>query len=274
MTTNAITTQLEDGILTVTLNRPDKLNAMTEAMIEALIATLDEADRNDAVRAVIFTGAGRAFCAGADLSGGANTFGRAKPDNIDEHRDAGGVLVLRIFELRKPVIAAINGPATGVGITMTLPCDVRIAATSAKMGFVFSRRGIAPDGCSSWFAPRIVGISQAAQWFMSGRVFGADEALQSGLVSELVAPEQLLARAREIAKDLTAQSSPVSVAMVRRLLWRNLGAAHPSEALRLESKALWVMGKGPDSKEGVSSFLEKREPRFSMRVSTDFPDFL
>lgn len=272
--TSGITTQLKDGILIVTLNRPDKLNAMTYEMLDALLAALAEADRNDEVRAVIFTGAGRGFCAGTDLSGGANTFGAGKTDNIDDHQDLGGVLVLRIFELRKPVIAAINGPATGVGITMTLPCDVRIASTSAKMGFVFSRRGIAPDGCSSWFAPRIVGISQAAQWFMSGRVFDAQEALRGGLVSELHAPEQLLPRACEIANDLTAHSSQVSVAIVRRLLWRNLGAEHPREALRLESKALWVMGKGQDSKEGVTSFLEKREPNFTMRVSEDFPDFL
>ncbi len=274
MPTSDILTALEAGILTITLNRPDKLNAITDAMLDALVAALDEADRDEAVRAVILTGAGRGFCAGADLSGGANTFGQSKPDNIDHHRDGGGVLNIRIFELRKPIIAAINGPATGVGITMTLPCDVRIASTTAKMGFVFARRGIAPDGCSSWFAPRIVGISQAAQWFMSGRVFDAEEALRGGLVSELVAPDQLLARARAIAHELTAHSSPMSVAITRRLLWRMLGAEHPRDALRLESKALWVMGKGPDSKEGVTSFLEKRDPQFTMQVARDFPDFL
>jgi enoyl-CoA hydratase/carnithine racemase len=269
-----VTTELDGGILTVTLNRPEKLNAMNPEMLALLVDTLDRADADDDVRAVIFTGAGRGFCAGADLSAGVDSFGTSKPADIAQHRDPGGILALRIFELRKPVIAAINGPATGVGITMTLPCDIRIASTQARMGFVFARRGIAPDACSSWFAPRIVGISRAARWFMSGRVFDANEALESGLVSELLQPDELIPRARQIATELTAHSSPVSVAIVRRLLWTMLGAEHPREALRLESKALWHMGRGADSKEGVASFLEKREPAFTMRVSKDFPHFL
>lgn len=274
MTTAPIMTELSAGILTITLNRPDKLNAMTFEMLDLLLAALARADQDDAVRAVIFTGAGRGFCAGTDLSGGVESFGASKPKDIDHHRDPGALLALRIFDLRKPVIAAINGPATGIGITLTLPCDVRLATSNARMGFVFTRRGIAPDACSSWFAPRIVGISQAAQWFMSGRVFDAAEALRGGLVSEVLDPKQLLPRAREIADDLTAHSSPVSVAIVRRLLWRMLGADHPREAMRLESKALWMMGRGRDSKEGVASFLEKRKPEFKMRVAEDFPDFL
>lgn len=274
MTETPLLSDLKDGILTITLNRPDKLNAMSYPMLDALLLELERADADDDVRVVIFTGAGRGFCAGTDLSGGAETFNTSKKTDIDHHRDLGGVLTLRIFELRKPVIAAINGPATGIGITMTLPCDVRIASTAARMGFVFVRRGIAPDACSSWFAPRIVGISQAAQWFMSGRVFDAAEALHGGLVSELVAPDQLMIRAHEIARQFMDGTSQVSVALVRRLLWKMLGAEHPREAMRLESKALWYMGKGADSKEGVASFLEKRTPDFQMRVGRDFPDFL
>jgi enoyl-CoA hydratase/carnithine racemase len=274
MTDVEVLRELNAGVLTITLNRPDKLNAMTYPMLDRLVAVLDEADRDDDVRAIIFTGAGRAFCAGTDLAGGRETFGASKPDNPDHHRDAGGILNLRIFEMRKPMIAAINGPATGIGITLTLPCDVRLAATSARMGFVFARRGIAPDGCSSWFASRAVGLSQALQWFMSGRVFDAAEALRGGLVSEVLAPADLLARAHEIAHQMIDDSSRVSVAIVRRLLWQMAGAAHPREALRLESKALWHMGKGADSKEGVASFFEKRKAEFTLRVAQDFPDFL
>ena len=274
MSDSPILTELKDQILTLTLNRPDQLNAMSYPMLDALMLELERADNNDEVRAIIFTGAGRGYCAGTDLSGGADAFGRAKPAEIEHHRDPGGLLTLRLFDLRKPLIAAINGPATGIGITMTLPCDVRLASTTAKMGFVFARRGIAPDACSSWFAPRIVGISQAAQWFMSGRVFDAAEALRGGLVSELLEPEQLLPRAREIARQFIDDTSQVSVAIVRRLLWKMLGADHPRDALLLESKALWTMGKGPDSKEGVTSFFEKRKPEFKLRVSKDFPDYL
>ncbi len=274
MSESLLIRELDSNILTLTLNRPTKLNAMSYEMLDALMEALDVADHDDNVRVVILTGAGRGFCAGTDLSGGPETFSSSKRTSIDEHRDAGGLLTLKLFDLRKPVIAAINGPATGIGITMTLPCDVRLASTTARMGFVFARRGIAPDACSSWFAPRIVGISQAAQWFMSGRVFDAEEAHRAQLVSELLAPELLLPRAREIAREFIDNTSQVSVAIIRRLLWRMQGAEHPRDAFRLESKALWHMGKGADSKEGVASFLEKRSPHFTMRVATDFPDFL
>lgn len=263
---------LSEGILTLTLNRPERLNAMSYALLDAVVAALDEADQDDAVKAIIVTGAGRGFCAGTDLSGGPDTFRKARVGSIDEHRDLGGVLTLRIFNLRKPVIAAINGPATGIGITLTLPCDVRIASNTARMGFVFTRRGISPDACSSWFAPRIVGISQALRWFMSGRVFDAAEALAGGLVSEVLEPSALIPRAREIARELITDTSAVSLGIVRRLLWKMQGASGPEEAMRLESRALWHMGLGADSTEGVASFLEKRTPRFSMRVSEDFPD--
>lgn len=266
--------ELDDGILTLTLNRPEVLNAYNLALHRELLAALDAADADDAVRAIVLTGAGRGFCAGMDLSTGAETFDNRARETIDEHRDGGGELTLRLFDMKKPVIAAINGPATGVGLTMTLACDVRLGVPGAKMGFVFAQRGIAPDACSSWFAPRIVGIEQALRWFLSGKVFKAEEALDKGLVSELHAPADLLPRAREIAREFTVGTSAVSVAIARRLLWRMQGAAHPREAFTLESKALWYVGGAPDSREGVLSFLEKRAPQFTMRVSSDFPEFL
>ena len=274
MSSNTILVDVEESIATITLNRPDALNAYNYEMHDALLAALDEVDNNDDARAVIITGAGRGFCAGMDLSAGKETFNREGKTGIDEHRDGGGVLVQRIFKLRKPIIAAINGPATGVGLTMTLPCDVRIASNKAKMGFVFAQRGIAPDACSSWFAPRIVGIQQALKWFLSGRVFNAEEALKGGLVSELLEPEAVLPRAYEIARELTANTSAVSAAIVRRLLWRMQGAFNPEDAFLLESKALFYMGSAADSKEGVQSFLDKRAAEFPMKISTDFPDFL
>ena len=269
-----VLSELAGGVLTITLNRPEVLNAYNLALHAALLAALEAADRDDAVRAVILTGAGRGFCAGMDLAGGGDTFDNRQHQTIDQHRDGGGELTLRLFDMKKPVIAAINGPATGVGLTMTLACDVRLGVPGAKMGFVFAQRGIAPDACSSWFAPRIVGIEQALKWFMSGRVFLAEEALAKGLVSELCPPADLLPRARAIAHELTANTSAVSVAIARRLLWRMQGAAHPQTAFELESKALWYVGGAPDSREGVLSFLEKRAPQFTMRVSKDFPDFL
>ena len=274
MSSNTILVATDDGVATITLNRPDVLNAYNYEMHDALLAALDEVDNNDDARAVVITGAGRGFCAGMDLSAGKETFNRKGKTGIDEHRAGGGVLVQRIFKLRKPVIAAINGPATGVGLTMTLPCDIRIASNKAKMGFVFAQRGIAPDACSSWFAPRIVGIQQALKWFLSGKVFSADEALGGGLVSELLAPEAVLPRAYEIARELTANTSAVSAAIVRRLLWRMQGAFNPEDAFLLESKALFYMGSSADSKEGVQSFLDKRAPQFPMKISSDFPDFL
>ena len=274
MAENPVLVSATDRIATITLNRPDVLNAYNYDMHDALLAALDEVDNNDEARAVVITGAGRGFCAGMDLSAGKETFNRKGKTGLNEHRDGGGVLVQRIFKLRKPIIAAINGPATGVGLTMTLPCDVRIASNKAKMGFVFAQRGIAPDACSSWFAPRIVGIQQALKWFLSGEVFAASEALQGGLVSELHEPDAVLPRAYEIARGLTANTSAVSAAIVRRLLWKMQGAYNPEDAFLLESKALFYMGGGADSKEGVQSFLDKRPAQFPMKISTDFPDFL
>ncbi len=264
---------LEEGVLTLTFNRPEVLNAYNRDLHNALLAAFDEADANDDVRAVILTGTGRAFCAGADLSKGGSTFNH-REHSREEHRDGGGELTLRLFEMKKPVIAAINGPATGVGLTMTLACDVRLAVPGAKFGFVFAQRGIAPDACSSWFAPRIVGIEQALKWFLSGEIFRSEEALSTGLVSELIAPEDLLPRARAIAKLFSAKTSAVSVAIARRLLWQMLGAEHPRVAFKAESQALWYVGGAADAAEGVKSFLEKRPPQFSMKVSTDFPDWM
>src|SRR5437660_9423751 len=223
-----------DSVATITLNRPDRLNAVTARSIDELIAAFDAADADDGVRAVIVTGAGRAFCAGADLGAGGRTFDRADRSTADEHRDGGGRVTLRIFDLKKPVIAAINGPAVGFGITMTLPMDVRIASTAARIGFVFTRRGVVPEACSTWFLPRLVGISRAAEWVYTGRVFGAEEAREGGLVSRVVEPERLLPVARERALEIARNTSAVSVALSRQLLWRMLGAAHPMEAHRLD----------------------------------------
>lgn len=274
MSTSPVLVETRNRIATITLNRPHALNAYNYEMHDALLAALDAVDADDDVRAVVLTGTGRGFCAGMDLSAGKETFNREGKTGIDEHRDGGGVLVQRIFTLRKPIIAAINGPATGVGLTMTLPCDYRIASNKAKMGFVFAQRGIAPDACSSWFAPRVVGITKALDWFLSGRVFMAAEAFEGGLVSELHEPEELLPRAYEIAAELAANTSAVSAAIIRRLLWKMQGAYNPEDAFKLESKALYYMGAGDDSKEGVQSFLDKRAPEFPMRISQDFPDFL
>jgi enoyl-CoA hydratase/carnithine racemase len=265
---------VDDGILTITLHRPDKLNAFTPRMMHELIGAFERADADDAVRVVIVTGAGRAFCAGADLSAGGGAFDfTGTPETLKEHRDGGGLVVLRIYEARKPVIAAINGPAVGVGITMTLPMDVRIASTSARIGFVFARRGIVPEACSSWFLPRVVGISQAAEWVYTGRVFPAEEALAGGLVSRVVAPEALLDTACALARDIADNTSAMSVALARQLLWRGLGADHPMEAHKADSKAIFWMGQQVDAHEGVRAFLEKRPPRFTMRPSTDMPPF-
>ncbi len=271
---SVVLTELVDGVLTITLNRPEALNAYNLTLHRALLAALEAADADDAVRAVVLTGAGRGFCAGMDLSAGGETFDNRQHETIDQHRDGGGELTLRLFDMRKPVIAAINGPATGVGLTMTLACDVRLGVPGAKLGFVFTRRGIAPDACSSWFAPRIVGLEQALKWFMSGRVFLSEEALEKGLLGELLAPADLLPRAHALAREFTESTSAVSVAIARRLLWQMQGAAHPREAFALESKALWYVGGAADAREGVTSFLEKRPPRFMMKVSSDFPDFL
>jgi enoyl-CoA hydratase/carnithine racemase len=267
---------VDAGVLTLTLNRPEKLNAFTVTMMREMIDALDRADADDAVRAIIVTGAGRAFCAGADLSGGSATFDNTRlavPETIDSHRDGGGLVSLRLFEVKKPVIAAINGPAVGVGITMTLPMDVRLASSAARMGFVFAKRGIVPEACSSWFLPRIVGISQAAEWVYTGRIFSADEALAARLVSRVVAPDQLLDTARALAREMSDGTSAMSIALSRQLLWRMLGADHPMEAHKVDSKCIFWMGQSADAHEGVASFLEKRAPQFKLRPSSDMPPF-
>jgi enoyl-CoA hydratase/carnithine racemase len=264
-----------EGIATITLHRPDKLNAFTHVMRDELVDAFSKADDDDAVRAVIVTGAGRAFCAGADLSAGAATFDYAKKEGLDAdtHRDGGGRVSLRIFEMKKPVIGAINGAAVGIGATMQLPMDLRIASSEARFGFVFTRRGIVPEACSSWFLPRLVGIGQALEWTLSGRVFGAEEALAGGLVSKVVAPDALLPAARAFAREIVENTAPVSVALTRQMMWRMLGADHPMEAHKVDSRGIFHMGRSPDVAEGVASFMEKRKPRFGMRVSRDMPPF-
>jgi enoyl-CoA hydratase/carnithine racemase len=263
----------DEGVLTITLDRPDRLNAFTPTMHRELLAAFDLADEDDAVRAVIVTGAGRGFCAGADLEAGGDTFDYRRRGVEDEvPRDGGGQIALRIFESTKPVIAAINGPAVGVGATMTLPMDVRLASETAKIGFVFTRRGIVPEACSSWFLPRVVGISRAMEWAATGRVFGADEALAGGLVRSVYPADELLGAARSLAREIADNTAPVSVALARRLLWTMLGASHPMEAHRADSRAMFARGQSDDVREGVASFLEKRSPTFPDRVADGLPD--
>lgn len=273
MSYETIRYDVESHIATITLNRPERLNAFNEQMLEDLLSVFDEIDADDDVRAVVMTGEGRGFCAGADLGSGGDTFdAEAKGrDASQANRDGGGRCSLRIFELTKPIIAAINGPAVGVGITMTLPMDVRLAAESAKIGFVFARRGIVPEACSSWFLPRVVGISQATQWCYSGRVFPAAEAAAGGLV-ELVPDNALLDRAYEIASEIAVHAAPVSVAVTRQLLWRGLTFDHPMQSHRADSRAIQGLGRLADAKEGVNSFLEKRDPAWTLRPSEDTPD--
>ncbi len=292
-TYETLLTTLEDGVFTITLHRPEQLNAFTGGMALELISAFDEADALDAVRAVIVTGSGRAFCAGADLSAGAKTFDYAqrndRPDRLDTGggsprradgsidwahpgvRDSGGRVALRIFECLKPVIAAINGPAVGIGATMLLPMDFRLAADNARFGFVFARRGITPEAASSWFLPRLVGVQRALEWTMTGRVFPASEALAGGLLRSTHAPEDLLPAARALAREIAENTAPVSIALTRQMMWRMLGAAHPMEAHRVDSRAIYSRGASADAKEGVLSFLEKRPPQFSQQVSSDMP---
>lgn len=274
--------EVAGGIATIALNRPVKLNAGTATMVRELLAAIDEVDRDDDVRAVILTGRGRAFCAGADLSAGAATFdydrhpdggaiGGERVAEVAAPRDGAGLITLRLFECRKPVISAINGPAVGMGATMTLATDVRLASDTARFGFVFARRGIVPEGASSWFLPRLVGISQAAEWLYTGRVFGAEEARAGGLVRSIHAGDELLGAARALAAEI-AESAPVSVALTRQMIWRMLGADHPMAAHRVDSRAVHATGAMPDAREGVMSFLEKRPAEFRGRVSSDLPD--
>jgi enoyl-CoA hydratase/carnithine racemase len=266
---------VDDNVATITLSRPERLNAVNTTVIRELLAAFDRADADDSVRAVIVTGAGRAFCAGADLGGGSNTFGarEGRRERAEEHRDGGGLVTLRIFELKKPVIAAINGPAVGFGITLTLAMDVRLASTAARIGFVFARRGVVPEACSTWFLPRLVGVAQAAEWAYTGRVFSAEEALAGGLVSRVLPPAQLLPAARDLAREIADNTSAVSVALIRQMLWRMLGADHPREAHRVDSLGMWHTGRSADAQEGIASFLEKRAPRFTGRPSKDMPPF-
>jgi enoyl-CoA hydratase/carnithine racemase len=274
-----IACEVEDGILTLTLDRPDALNAFTPRMQQELIDACDRIDADDAVRAVVVTGRGRGFCAGADLSAGGSTFdaeargGAIRDDRGLPPRDGGGLVTLRLFNLTKPVIAAVNGPAVGVGVTMTLPMDVRLASETARFGFVFTRRGLVPEAASSWFLPRVVGISRALEWVCTGRVFPAEEALAGGLVRSIHPPDELLPAARALAREMAEGTSPVSVALSRQMLWRMLGASHPMDAHRVDSRGIADRGSSPDAREGVESFLEKRPTSFPLRVSDGMPDF-
>ena len=275
MSYEQIITDLADGVLTITLNRPERLNAWTPTMQRELIAAFDEADGNDEVRVVIVTGAGRGFCAGADLAAGGATFDRGERGSSDAvPRDGGGQFTLRVFDCTKPVIAAINGPAVGVGATMTLAMDIRLASDEARLGFVFARRGIVPEACSSWFLPRLVGISQAMEWVATGRVFGAEEALQAGLIRSVHPQDELLAAARGIAREIIDNAAPVSVALARRMMWRMLGAEHPMIAHRADSRGMLHRGRSDDAAEGISAFLEKRPAAFPDRVSVGLPDVM
>lgn len=279
-------TDVEDGVMTLTLNRPDRLNAFTGQMREDLIAAIDAADADDAVRAVIVTGAGRGFCAGADLGGsgdGSKPFSTGqfikkgadgKNDFSDERlRDGGGQVTLRMFNCLKPLISACNGPAVGVGVTMQLPMDVRLASAEARYGFVFPRRGIVPEACSSWFLPRVVGISRALEWTMTGRVFSAQEALEGGLVRSVHAPDELMPAAKALAREIADNTAPVAVALARQMMWKTLGASHPMDAHRLDSRGISSRGLSADVAEGVNSFKEKRPAQFPDKVSTDMPDW-
>jgi enoyl-CoA hydratase/carnithine racemase len=271
---DTLRTELADGILTITLSRPGRLNALDPVMFRELLALIDEVDRNDEIRVAIVTGEGRAFCAGADLgTGRGGAFDRSEHSDPDTHRDEGGVLTLRLFDSLKPWIAAFNGPAVGVGVTMTLPMDVRLASERAKFGLVFARRGIVPEACSSWFLPRVVGIGRAMEWVATGRIFGPEEALEGGLVTRVVPPGELLPAARAIGREIVDQTSGVSVALSRQMLWKMLGADHPMEAHRIDSAGIYAMGRSRDGYEGVKSFLEKRSPAFEMKVSKDMPEF-
>lgn len=265
-----------DNIATITLNRPDKLNAFTGTMMYELIDAFDQVDADDDVRVVIVTGAGRAFCAGADLSGGGGeTFSKGGSDiqtDAGVPRDGGGMVSLRIFNCTKPVIGAINGAAVGVGVTMTLPMDFRLSSQHGKFGFVFARRGIVPEACSSYFLPRLVGIAQATEWCYTGRVFPADEALAGGLVRSVHAADDLLPAARAIAVEIAENTAPVSVALTRQMLWRMLGAAHPMDAHRVDSRGILSRGASDDAREGVTSFLEKRAPVYPVKVSDGLPE--
>ena len=275
--------EIKDKVLTITLNRPERLNAFTGQMMDDLIEAFDKAGKDDEIRVIIVTGAGRGFCAGADLGAGANTFNREVrnnrgetegiKDNPEWMRDGGGRTTLAIFDCPKPIIAAFNGPAVGVGVTMTLPMDIRIASEEARFGFVFARRGLVPEAASSWFLPRIVGISKALEWTFSGKVFSAEEAKDGGLIRSVHPANKLMDEAYKLAQEIIDNTSPVSVALTRQMLWKMLGADHPMEAHKVDSQLIYELGKAEDAKEGVKSFLEKRSPKFPSKVSKDMPKF-
>lgn len=273
VTYEQIAYEVEDGIATITLDRPEQMNAYTMRMHEELIDALDRADADDDVRVIIFTGRGRAYCAGADLSEGGAAFSAGDDLAMADYEDGGGLLTRRIFASPKPVIGAINGSAVGVGLTMTLAMDVRFVAEGAKLGFVFVRRGIVPEACSSWFLPRIVGVSQAAEWMLTGRVFGPDEALAGGLVRSVHPKEEVVDAARALAREMADGTAPVSVAMTRAMLWRMLGEPDPAAAHVIDSRGIFTRGRMPDVQEGVMAFLQKREPAFPDKVSSDLPDW-
>ncbi len=275
MTYNTLDCTQSGSVLTIRLNRPDQMNAFTVDMAHELIAELDRADADDSVRAIIFTGAGRAYCAGMDLSSEGNVFGLDESvdpvsPEMEKNRDLGGIMTLRMFRMKKPLIGAINGASVGVGSTMQLPMDVRIASEEAKFGFVFSQRGVTLESCASWFLPRLVGLPKALEWSFTGKVFGADEALAGGLVSEILTPDALLNRANEIAESFCSNTSAMSVAANRQLLWRMMGADHPMEAHKIESRTM-LHSSMRDGKEGVQSFLEKRPPAFADKISAGAP---
>lgn len=290
MTYQNILYDVADRVATITLNRPEIFNAMGPVMMNEIIAAFDTADADDAVRAVVVTGAGKGFCGGADLSKGADIFdknkkveGREAPPlrradgsfdySAEAARDGGGRLALRIFASLKPVVGAINGAGVGIGASMLLPMDIRIASDKARLGFVYARRGIVFECCSSWFLPRLVGIARTLEWSFSGRILSAQELLNGGLVSEVVAPDDLLPRAYAIAREIADNTAPVSVALMRQMAWRGLGISHPMEAHRIESRGICTRGASPDAKEGVASFIEKRPPDFPCTVSSDMPDY-
>ncbi len=280
--------EVDDHVATVTLNRPERLNAFNGQMLRDVIDAVDLIDTDDDVRVAIFTGAGRGYCAGADLSAGPSTFDfdnqndeqkaaraaeRRANGELEWMRDGGGLLTLRLYQCNKPLIAAINGPAVGVGVTMTLPMDIRLASTKARIGFVFARRGVVPEACSSYFLPRVVGVSRALEWCFSGRVFDAAEALEGGLVRSLHEPDDLLPTARKLAAEIAENTSAVSVTVIRHMLWRMLAADHPMEAHKIDSRGIFHLGRGADAREGVASFLEKRPPDFTLRPSQDLPEY-
>lgn len=275
---STLTLAVDDGVATLTLNRPDKLNAYTATMGAEIEDAFLRADADDSIRVVIVTGAGRGFCAGADISSGAGAFDSKAEGSVafqdagsSGRRGGGAGFVGAMFNCRKPIIAAINGAAVGVGVTLTLPMDIRICADGVKFGFVFARRGLVPEAGSAWFLPKLVGLPQALRWCLSGRLIQADEALAGGLVSEVVAPDALLVRAREIADEIAENTAPVSIALTRQMLWRFAGAPDPFELLKVDGAYAFELGGGPDVREGVAAFLEKRAPDFPGKVSTDMP---